>query len=126
MNAWFDHCALVFNQYNHFEASRQYFMNHWYNDLGGAPGNLRGSGRRGNPEYGSCVSPPHLPSRQVFTMGGIGEVSTKEPYRRRGLSGRLLEMAIDYMEAEGMDFSMLFTGSPRHYSRFGWEEATVY
>jgi len=127
MNAWFDHCALVFNQYNHFEASRQYFMNHWYNDPWRE--------RRGifvAVEDGEILSTVRVFHRriylagEVFTMGGIGEVSTKEPYRRRGLSGRLLEMAIDYMEAEGMDFSMLFTGSPRHYSRFGWEEVPVY
>jgi len=45
-------------------------------------------------------------------MGGIGEVSTKAAYRRQGLSGKLLEMSVAYMEAEDLDFSMLGTGTP--------------
>lgn len=127
MDAWFDHCALVFNQHNDFEASRQYFMNHWYND----PWRER-HGILVAVEAGEILSTVRVFHRRIylggetFTMGGIGEVSTKAPYRRQGLSGRLLEMAIDYMEAEGMDFSMLSTGTPRHYSRFGWEEVATY
>ena len=127
MDAWFDHCALVFNQHNDLEASRQYFMNHWYNDPWRK---LRGI--LVAVEAGEILSTVRVFHRriylggEIFTMGGIGEVSTKEPYRRRGLSGKLLEMAIDYMESEDMDFSMLATGSPRHYSRFGWEEVITY
>ncbi len=127
MDAWFDHCAAVFNQTNDFEASRQYFMNHWYND----PWRER-HGILVAVDAGEILSTVRVFHRRiylagdVFTMGGIGEVSTKAAYRRRGLSGRLLEMAITYMDAEGMDFSMLATGTPGHYSRFGWEEVTTY
>ncbi|NLY30215.1 MAG: GNAT family N-acetyltransferase [Firmicutes bacterium] len=127
MDAWFDHCALVFDQHNDLEASRQYFMNHWYND----PWRER-HGILVAVEDGEILSTVRVFHRriylagEIFSMGGIGEVSTKEPYRRQGLSGKLLEMAIEYMKREDMDFSILATGSPRHYSRFGWEEVATY
>jgi len=127
LEAWFDHCALVFDPYSDLDASRQYFMHHWYNDP------LRDRHAIFVAVHlGEIVSTVRVFHRQIylageeFTMGGIGEVSTKAPYRRQGLSGKLLEMAIDYMRAEGLDFSMLGTGTPRHYARYGWQQVPTY
>lgn len=60
-------------------------------------------------------------------MGGIGEVSTKEAYRRQGLSGKLLTMAKDYMRSENIPISTLFAGACRfpHYRRQGYEVAPL-
>lgn len=127
LDAWFDHCALVFDQYHDLDASRQYFMNHWHNDPWRDRHAIFVAVDSG--EIASTVRVFHrriyLNGRE-FTMGGIGEVSTKMAYRRQGLSGRLLEMAVRYMETEGLDFSMLGTGTPKHYSRYGWEEVPIY
>lgn len=126
-DAWFDHVAGVFNQYRNLDASRQYFMNHWYNDpwkdrhavFVAMDGDVIASTLR---VFHRKI---YLAGSQ-YTMGGIGEVSTKEAYRRRGLSGNLLEMAIDYMEKERLALSTLGTGTPRHYARYGWEQVPTY
>lgn len=52
-------------------------------------------------------------------MGGIGEVSTKAAYRRKGLAGQLLSMALLAMEARGMTLSILFGDAPL-YERMGY------
>lgn len=127
LEAWFDHCALVFDQHHDLDASRQHFVNHWYND----PWRDR-HGIFVAVHSGEIVSTVRVFHRRIyldggeFTMGGIGEVSTREAYRRQGLSGKLLEMSVKYMEAEGLDFSMLGTGTPKHYSRYGWEQVPTY
>ena len=124
---WFDHVALVFDQYRDLEASRQYFMNHWYND----PWRDRHSVFVA-VDGDEIVSTVRVFQRSIYlagnqyTMGGIGEVSTKEAYRRQGISGKLLQMAIEHMEAERLDFSMLGTGTHRHYARYGWEQVDEY
>jgi len=56
----------------------------------------------------------------VVRMGGIGAVSTRSEYCNRGYSTALLWDAVRYMEREGYDLSMLFTGIPRHYAKVGW------
>ena len=126
-DAWFDHVAAVFNQYSDLDASRQYFMNHWYYD----PWRDRHAifVAMDGDKIASTLRVFH---RQIYlagsqyTMGGIGEVSTKEAYRRQGLSGKLLQMAIDYMGKERLHFSTLGTGTPGHYSRYGWEKVPTY
>ncbi|NMB12077.1 MAG: GNAT family N-acetyltransferase [Firmicutes bacterium] len=127
LEAWFDHCALVFNHYQDLDASRQYFMNHWYNDPWCDRHAIFVA-----VDAGEIASTVRVFHRRIylaggeFTMGGIGEVSTKAAYRRQGLSGKLLEMSVAYMEAEDLDFSMLGTGTPGHYSRYGWQEVPTY
>lgn len=56
----------------------------------------------------------------VVRMGGIGAVSTHPEYRNRGYSTALLWDAVRYMERDGYDVSMLFTGIPTHYAEVGW------
>ena len=56
----------------------------------------------------------------IVRMGGIGGVSTHPEHRHRGYSTAVLEDAIRYMEQEGYDLSMLFTGIQPFYARLGW------
>ena len=58
--------------------------------------------------------------KAVVRMGGIGGVSTHPEHRHRGYSTATLEDAIRYMEREGYDLSMLFTGIQPFYARLGW------
>lgn len=119
---WFDHCASVFAGERTFDDMRQYFMNHWYNDS-----NRKLDGIFVAVADGRIVSTVRVFHRYMYlngtmvSMGGIGEVSTQPEHRRKGLSSRLLEMAIRYMESSGMVISALGTGVPQHYARFGWE-----
>jgi predicted N-acetyltransferase YhbS len=56
----------------------------------------------------------------VVRMGGIGAVATHPDYRGRGYSTALLWDAVNYMEREQYDVSMLFTGLKEHYGKIGW------
>lgn len=53
-------------------------------------------------------------------VGCIANVATRKEARRQGHSGRLLELAIERMEAEGCAASLLYSGVNRHYARYGW------
>lgn len=57
---------------------------------------------------------------RVVRMGGIGAVSTHPDYRGRGYNSLVLQDAVRYMEEEGYDISMLFTGVSGHYGKQGW------
>ncbi len=57
----------------------------------------------------------------IHKMGGIGNVATYEEARKKGHSGKLLELAIDSMRNDGCLWSMLFTGVNPHYERYGWK-----
>lgn len=53
--------------------------------------------------------------------GGIGEVSTKADYRKRGLASQLLQDAEKWMKEQGMAFGMLHTRSAAPlYKSLGW------
>lgn len=121
LNQWFDHCASVFTQGEHTDGMRRYFMNHWYNDS-----QRKIAGIHVALVDGQIASTIRVFHRSIYlngrivAMGGIGEVSTKPQYRRQGMSGKLLQMSIEYMEKAGMAISSLGTGIPRHYARYGW------
>jgi len=57
----------------------------------------------------------------LVLMGGIADVSTLVPYRRRGLATALLKDALNYMREHGYVVSLLFTGIAPFYRRLGWE-----
>lgn len=57
----------------------------------------------------------------VCKMGGIGNVATYDAARKKGYSGKLLEMAIENMAKDGCSWSLLFTGVNPHYERYGWK-----
>lgn len=55
-------------------------------------------------------------------LGGIDGVGTREEYRNKGYSRRVMEHTIAFMNENGYDVSMLF-GIPNFYHKFGY--ATV-
>lgn len=57
---------------------------------------------------------------QLLTMGGIANVSTLPEYRGHGFNTACLKSAISVMEADAMDFSLLFTGIQPYYERQGF------
>ena len=117
---WLDHVTHVFS------ADRQYFSSHWYNDP------WRDSeGIRIAVDNGKIVSTVRVFIRKMFlhgepvTVGGIGEVSTRPEYRRRGLATQLLKDSIRFMESRDIVMSSL-QGSQRIYSVEGWEKVPRY
>ena len=56
-----------------------------------------------------------------LTMGGIANVATLPEYRGRGYNTECLKSAIGIMEADAMDFSLLFTGIHEYYAKHGFE-----
>lgn len=68
-----------------------------------------------------CRRPLRWNGRSVL-CGAISNVATLPEYRKRGLSRKLLELAIRRMDADRFAFSMLFTGTHAHYAPLGWEQ----
>lgn len=56
----------------------------------------------------------------AYKMGGIGEVSTNKDYRGLGLSHKLLDYAVKYMESSGFIVSMLSASLFDHYAKHGY------
>lgn len=116
--AWFDHCAEVFK-----DTGRAYFVRHYEKDPLTEDGDIFVA-----MDGQDIAATVRVFKRRVYLrgqavgMGGIGEVSTKERYRRQGLSGELLKMAIAHMEALDLPISTLYTGTHHHYARYGWEK----
>ena len=63
---------------------------------------------------------------KVVTVGGIGEVSTRASHRKMGLSGRLMETALRYIEEKGFDLSLLYSTLFEHYGKFGYVPVKAY
>ena len=108
------------------EGSPAYFRRYFYGDVENLPyytqvGVLDGK----------IVSAVHVCKRTVacgefrLTMGGIANVATLPEYRGRGYNTRCLQSAIAVMEADAMDFSLLFTGIDDYYRRQGYETLSV-
>lgn len=120
LETWLDHVTSVFT------GSRQYFSNHWHNDPW-----QDAEGIRIAVDKGTIVSTVRVFIRKIFlhgepiTVGGIGEVSTRPDYRRRGIATQLLQDSIRFMESRDIVISVLF-GSQRIYSMEGWEKVPRY
>ena len=118
LDTWAAHCAGVFSGPTD---TPDYFRNHFLLD----PFKDQNAVFIAE-EGGEIASTLRVFRREVFIagqrvpMGGIGEVSTKAEHRKKGFSGALLRMAIEYMQREELCTSLLFTGSHRHYARYGW------
>ena len=115
---WLDHCKEVF-----VNASRSYFKMHFEND----PDRFMSSILviKDKSQIASAVRVFHRRSffgGKVFSMGGIGEVATKEEYRGKGMAGELLSAAVSCMERYGMEISQLGAGSQviDYYAKKGW------
>lgn len=115
LEAWLDHVSHVFS------AGRQYFSNHWHNDPWKDLEGIRIA-----LDEGKIVSTVRVFIRKMYfqgepiTVGGIGEVSTRSEYRKRGIATQLLKDSIQFMEDRGIAISMLH-GGQRIYSVEGWE-----
>ena len=120
LESWLDHVTSVFT------GGRQYFSNHWHNDPW-----QDAEGIRIAVDEGTIVSTVRVFIRKVFlhgepiTVGGIGEVSTRPEYRRRGIATQLLKDSIRFMESRDIVVSVLF-GSQHIYSIEGWEKVPRY
>ena len=120
LETWLDHVTSVFT------GGRQYFSNHWHNDPW-----QDAEGIRIAVDKGTIVSTVRVFIRKLFlhgepiTVGGIGEVSTRPEYRRRGIATQLLKDSIRFMESRDIVASVLF-GSQRIYSIEGWEKVPRY
>ncbi|RKU18867.1 hypothetical protein C6500_12335 [Candidatus Poribacteria bacterium] len=120
LETWLDHVTSVFT------GGRQYFSNHWHNDPW-----RDAEGIRVALDKGTIVSTVRVFIRKMFlhgepiTVGGIGEVSTRPEYRRRGIATQLLQDSIQFMEDRDIAVSLLF-GSQKIYSIEGWEKVSRY
>ena len=120
LEKWLDHVTHVFS------GGRQYFSNHWHNDPWRDPEGIRIA-----VDNGTIVSTVRVFIRKMFlhgepvSVGGIGEVSTRPEYQRRGLATRLLKDSIRFMESRDIVMSSLH-GSQRIYSVEGWEKVPRY
>ncbi len=120
LEAWLDHVTHVFS------ASRQYFSNHWHNDPWKDVQGIRVA-----VDEGTIVSTVRVFIRKMFfhgepiSVGGIGEVSTRPEYQKRGLATQLLKDSIQFMKDREIAISMLH-GSQRIYSVEGWESVPRY
>jgi predicted N-acetyltransferase YhbS len=59
---------------------------------------------------------------QAVPMGGIGSVFTREDYRHKRVASALMRLAVETMEREGFEVSLLFAERLTFYNQFGWRE----
>jgi predicted N-acetyltransferase YhbS len=59
---------------------------------------------------------------QAVAMGGIGSVFTREDYRHKRVASALMRLAVETMEREGFEVSLLFAERLTFYNQFGWRE----
>jgi GNAT superfamily N-acetyltransferase len=59
---------------------------------------------------------------QATPMGGIGSVFTREDYRHQGVASALMRMAVETLEREQFEVSLLFAERLTFYNQFGWRE----
>jgi predicted N-acetyltransferase YhbS len=59
---------------------------------------------------------------QAVPMGGIGSVFTREDYRHKRVASALMRLAVDTIEREGFEVSLLFAERLTFYNQFGWRE----
>lgn len=103
------------------ENSRAYFSRYFYGDVEWLPYYTQVA-----LADGKLVSAVQVCKRLVacgefqLTMGGIANVATLPDYRGRGLNTECLKAAVAVMEADAMDFSLLFTGIHDYYARLGY------
>ena len=63
-------------------------------------------------------------SKKNLMIGGLANVATHPDFRRKGIGGRLLDMAKAAMVEQGYDWGLLFTGTHTFYEPHGWR--TIY
>jgi predicted N-acetyltransferase YhbS len=126
LDAWFEHCATVFNGGTSDPVLKGLFVNHFYmepeRDLEGILVAVEDSRILSTVKI--FYRKAYFYGREI-SVGGIGGVSTKAEFQGRGLANRLLEDAIVQMRDRKVDLSML-RGTRGIYSRLGWRKTTTY
>ena len=113
---WFEFCASVFTE------PASYFERHFLND----PWSMA-EGILIAVDEEHIVSTVRVFHRNIYVngqsipMGGIGEVCTLPRYEKKGISSKLLELAIEYMKEQGFRVSTLLTDLFSHYGKLGWK-----
>jgi len=124
LEKWLEFVPMTFSNGNPAPEFRQYFRNHYYNDPLSGLDSIFVALEEG--EIASTLRvfnrKTHLNGTTIAT-GGIGEVCTDPKYRAQGLSTKLLEKAIEYMNEKGLLISTLRTGLFEFYRRRGWAES---
>ncbi|HZO88793.1 MAG TPA: GNAT family N-acetyltransferase [Chthonomonadaceae bacterium] len=101
--------------------TRNYFRRYFYGDIEWLPYYTQVA-----VADGKLVSAVQICRRVVacrefkLTMGGIANVATLPEYRGKGFNTECLRRALAVMEADAMDFSLLFTGINGYYARLGY------
>lgn len=115
IEAWYDHCDAVF-----VNEARAYFVRHYEMDPE-ADLDLIFVAVDGETIAGTVrvFNRRVWMHGQIVPMGGIGEVSVKPAYRKRGIATTLLRIATDAMCERGMVVSILFGNEPLYYAE-GW------
>jgi predicted acetyltransferase len=109
------------------DTSRDYFKRYFYGDQWFKPEYTRMV-----EDDGKLVSCVHICKREIrygistLTMGGIANVATPQEYRGKGYSSAAMKDSVDIMAADGLDFSMLFTGINEFYERVGFATVEYY
>lgn len=122
LDSWLDHCIFVFNKGVPSAGFRSYFRNHYVNDPW-----LKTEDILVAVEDGKILSTVRVFHRRIYmlgeeiSMGGIGEVSTKPEYQRRGLSSQLLRLAVERMQERGFAVSWLSGILHDFYGKHGWQ-----
>jgi hypothetical protein len=104
------------------ERARLYFRRYFYGDVEWLPYYTQVAALDGR-----LVSAVQICRRVVacgdylLTMGGIANVATLPEHRGQGYNTECLRRAVSVMEADAMDFSLLFTGINAYYARLGYE-----
>jgi len=62
---------------------------------------------------------------EAVPAGGIGSVFTLPEHRRSGISGALLDHAVEAMSRSGFEISLLFAARIPWYTRLGWRSWVV-
>ncbi len=100
------------------EGNPAYFRRYFYGDVDWLPDYTQVAELDGR-----IISAVHICRRVVscgdfrLTMGGIANVATLAEFRGDGFNSACLRRAIAVMEADAMDFSLLFTGINPYYER---------
>jgi predicted acetyltransferase len=61
----------------------------------------------------------------ILKLGGIGGVATDPVHRGKGYANLLMKDAVDFMEKEKYDLSVLYPFKPEYYAKFGYRNFIV-
>jgi len=125
LEKWFDHVSQVFSW-----TPRSYFVRHWENDQDRDLKAIRIAKDNKTDEIASTVK-VYVRKMWIngleYSVGGIGEVSTKDHWRKKGLASLLLNDSIKFMQEKGIYVSSLHTGAAAPvYAALGWKSVPRY